>query len=106
MFARREPSLWRDQRGSALIEGAVVMPLLIALVFGVLEFSWLFYQQHLVTIGLHDAADFLARSSDPMQPSFARLEARRRACKKSRNPRLAQRRCGARPWMDCPDGDD
>ena len=65
MFARREPSLLQDQRGSALIEGAVVMPLLIALVFGVLEFSWLFYQQHLVTIGLHDAADFLARSSDP-----------------------------------------
>jgi Flp pilus assembly protein TadG len=65
MFARREPSLWRDQRGSALIEGAVVMPLLIALVFGVLEFSWLFYQQHLVAIGLHDAADFLARSPDP-----------------------------------------
>jgi Flp pilus assembly protein TadG len=65
MFARREASLWRDQRGSALIEGAVVIPLLIALVFGVLEFSWLFYQQHLVAIGLHDAVDFLARSSDP-----------------------------------------
>jgi TadE-like protein len=65
MFARREPSLWRDQRGSALIEGALVIPLLITLVFGVLEFSWLFYQQHLVAIGLHDAADYLARSPDP-----------------------------------------
>jgi Flp pilus assembly protein TadG len=65
MFARRELSLWRDQRGSALIEGALVIPLLITLVFGVLEFSWLFYQQHLVAIGLHDAADYLARSSDP-----------------------------------------
>ena len=65
MFARREPSLWLDQRGSALIEGAAVIPLLIALVFGVFEFSWLFYQQHLVAIGLHDAADYLARSPDP-----------------------------------------
>ena len=65
MFARREQSLWLDQRGSALIEGATVIPLLIALVFGVFEFSWFFYQQHLVTIGLHDAADFLARSPDP-----------------------------------------
>jgi Flp pilus assembly protein TadG len=65
MFARREPSLWLDQQGSALIEGAVVIPLLIALVFGVFEFSWLFYQQHLVAIGLHDAADYLARSPDP-----------------------------------------
>ena len=65
MFARRERSLWRDQQGSTLIEGAAVIPLLIALVFGVFEFSWLFYQQHLVTFGLHDAADHLARSPDP-----------------------------------------
>jgi Flp pilus assembly protein TadG len=65
MSARREPSLWRDQRGSALIEGALLLPLLIALVFGVFELSWLFYQQHIVAIGLHDAADYLARSSDP-----------------------------------------
>ena len=65
MVARRERSLWLDQRGSALIEGAAVIPLLIALVFGVFEFSWLFYQQHLVAIGLHDAADYLARSPDP-----------------------------------------
>ena len=65
MFAQREPSLWLDQQGSALIEGAAVIPLLIALVFGVFEFSWLSYQQHLVAIGLHDAADYLARSPDP-----------------------------------------
>jgi hypothetical protein len=65
MSVRREPSLWQDQRGSALIEGAVLLPLLIALVFGVFEFSWLFYQQHMVAIGLHDAAGYLARSSDP-----------------------------------------
>ena len=65
LSVRREPSLWRDQRGSALIEGALLLPLLIALVFGVFEFSWLFYQQHLVAVGLHDAANYLARSSDP-----------------------------------------
>jgi Flp pilus assembly protein TadG len=65
MSARRKPSLWRDQRGSALIESAVLLPLLIALVFGVFEFSWLFYQQHMVAIGLHDAAGYLARSPDP-----------------------------------------
>jgi len=65
MLARRQRSFWRDQQGSALIEGAAMIPLLIALVTGVFEFSWFFYQQHLVTIGLHDAADYLARSSDP-----------------------------------------
>ena len=69
MFARRGQSLWRDQQGSALIEGAVMVPLLIAFFSGVFEFSWFFYQQHLVAIGLHDAASYLARSSDPCNPT-------------------------------------
>jgi TadE-like protein len=69
MFARRGKSLWRDQQGSALIEGAVMVPLLIAFFSGVFEFSWFFYQQHLVAIGLHDAASYLARSSDPCNPT-------------------------------------
>ncbi len=58
-------SIWRDQRGTALIEGAIVFPVLLLLLAGVFEFSWLFYQQHLVTIGLHEAAAYLARSPDP-----------------------------------------
>ncbi len=69
MFERREQSLWRDQQGSALIEAAVVVPLLIAFFFGVFEFSWFFYQQHLVAIGLHDAASYLSRSPDPCNPT-------------------------------------
>jgi TadE-like protein len=69
MFGRRGKSLWRDQQGSALMEGAVMMPLLITFFFGVFEFSWFFYQQHLVAIGLHDAASYLARSSDPCNPT-------------------------------------
>src|SRR5262245_22077313 len=69
MFARRGKSLWRDQQGSALMEGAVMVPLLIAFFSGVFEFSWFFYQQHLVAIGLHDAASYLARSSDPCNPT-------------------------------------
>jgi hypothetical protein len=69
MFARGGQSLWRDQQGSALIEGAVMVPLLIAFFSGVFEFSWFFYQQHLVAMGLHDAASYLARSSDPCSPT-------------------------------------
>ena len=69
MFARGGQSLWRDQQGSALIEGAVMVPLLIAFFSGVFEFSWFFYEQHLVTIGLYDAASYLARSSDPCNPT-------------------------------------
>ena len=57
--------LWRDRDGSALVEGAVLVPMLFTLLLGVYEFSWFFYQQHLISTGLHDAAHFLARSSDP-----------------------------------------
>ena len=61
--------LWLDQQGSALVEGAAMVPLLILFFSGVFEFSWFFYRQHLVTIGLHDAASYLARSSDPCNPT-------------------------------------
>ncbi len=33
--------------GTALIEGAVILPVLFILVFGVFEFSWLIFQQAL-----------------------------------------------------------
>ncbi|MDB5608562.1 MAG: hypothetical protein JWP25_5462, partial [Bradyrhizobium sp.] len=37
-------SVWRNSEGSALVEGALVVPILCTLLFGVFEFSWLFYQ--------------------------------------------------------------
>jgi Flp pilus assembly protein TadG len=58
-------TLWSDQRGSALLEGAIVLPVLFVLMFGVYDFSWYFYQQHLITTGVRDAARYLARSSSP-----------------------------------------
>jgi hypothetical protein len=68
-FMRRGQAFRRDEQGSALIEAAILMPLLITLLAGVFEFSWFFYQQHLVAIGLHDAVGYLARSSDPCNPT-------------------------------------
>jgi hypothetical protein len=68
-LVRRALSLHGDNDGSALVEGAVVIPVLIALLFGVYEFSWFFYQQHIVSTGLRDAARYLARSQDPCDPS-------------------------------------
>jgi TadE-like protein len=59
--------LVRDTRGSALVEGAVLLPLLCVLVFGVYEFSWFFYQQHVASTGIRDAARYLSRVSDPCQ---------------------------------------
>jgi Flp pilus assembly protein TadG len=55
--------VWKNDEGSALVEGAVLLPLLFALLFGVYEFSWFFYQQHLISTGLRDGARYLARSA-------------------------------------------
>jgi Flp pilus assembly protein TadG len=44
--------LARDQDGSAFLEGAIIVPVLLVFVLGVYEFSWFFYQQHLVSTGL------------------------------------------------------
>jgi len=54
-------SLRCNDEGSALIEAAVVVPMLFSLVFGVFEFSWYFYQQQLIETGVRDAARYLAR---------------------------------------------
>jgi Flp pilus assembly protein TadG len=65
MSMRILQSLWRNGEGSALIEGAIIMPLLLVLVLGVFEFSWLIDQQHLISTGIHDAARYIARSANP-----------------------------------------
>jgi len=63
--------LARNEEGSALIEGAIVVPVLCVLLFGVYEFSWFFYQQHLISTGLRDAARYLAHLPAPCdQTSF------------------------------------
>jgi Flp pilus assembly protein TadG len=65
MSVRIVQSLWRNSEGSALIEGAIIMPLLLIFVLGVFEFSWLIDQQHLISTGIHDAARYIARSANP-----------------------------------------
>jgi hypothetical protein len=65
MLAEGLKSIPGDYEGSALVEGAVLMPLLLVLVFGVYEFSWFFYQQHIAAIGVRDAARYLARVGKP-----------------------------------------
>ena len=57
----------RDERGTALVEGAVLLPLLCVLLFGIYEFSWFFYQQHVASTGIRDAARYLSRVTDACQ---------------------------------------
>src|SRR5262245_59642650 len=54
-----------DLGGSALVEGAVLTPFLCTLFFGVFEFSYFFYQQHLMTTGVSDAARYVSRACNP-----------------------------------------
>jgi Flp pilus assembly protein TadG len=62
VFAGPMRSLLRDVKGSALVEGALLIPVLFVLMYGVYDFSWFFYQQQLVSTGVRDAARYLARS--------------------------------------------
>ena len=61
--------IWRNNEGSALIETAIILPVLIIFIFGVLEFSWLIYQQHMISTGISDAARYIARSTTPNDPT-------------------------------------
>jgi Flp pilus assembly protein TadG len=49
-----------DERGAALIELAVVLPVLLTISLGVFQFSYLIYNYHLITVGVRDAARYAA----------------------------------------------
>jgi TadE-like protein len=70
MASRRIGSLWRDAEGTALVEAAIILPVLLVLVSGVFEFSWLICQQHLMLTGICDAARFIARAGNPNDPAI------------------------------------
>ena len=52
--------LWLDESGVSLLEMAIVLPFLLALGLGVIEFGNVLYQYHLITGGVRDAARFAA----------------------------------------------
>jgi len=69
MSVRGLRSLRRNDEGSGLIEGAIIVPFLLVLVLGVFEFSWLIYQQHLISTGIHDGARYIAPIGKPQRPN-------------------------------------
>ena len=71
MLLQKMRSIWRNNGGSALIETALILPVLIIFIFGVLEFSWLICQQHMISAGISDAARYIARSSTPNNPTIS-----------------------------------
>jgi Flp pilus assembly protein TadG len=70
MACRILRTAWREDNGSALVEGSIILPVLFILVFGVFEFSWAIFQQHLILTGISDAARYIARSPIPNDPTI------------------------------------
>ena len=58
-------SIWRADRGAALVESAIILPVFLTLVGGVYEFGFFLYQQQLVTSGVRDATRYLTLTADP-----------------------------------------
>jgi Flp pilus assembly protein TadG len=57
--------IWRTDRGAALVESAIILPVFLTLVGGIYEFGFFLYQQQLVTSGVRDAARYLTLTADP-----------------------------------------
>lgn len=54
-----------DDRGAAAVEFALVLPLLLTLLFGIIEFSWAYSQQLDVRHGAREAARLVAVNDFP-----------------------------------------
>jgi Flp pilus assembly protein TadG len=48
----------RNRRGAAAIEFAMVLPVLIALLFGIIEYGWIFFQQSNILAAAREGARY------------------------------------------------
>jgi Flp pilus assembly protein TadG len=71
MKESRMPPLVKGQRGAAVIEFAIVLSFLLALLFGIVEFSVLFYNKAMITNASREGA----RAGTVFRPSVDRLTA-------------------------------
>jgi Flp pilus assembly protein TadG len=62
---RRILKFAEDETGAAAVEAAIVMPVLLFLAFGTIEFSNAYWDHQLISTGVRDAARYLARVNDP-----------------------------------------
>jgi Flp pilus assembly protein TadG len=65
VVSRSFKSVRQAERGSALLEAAIILPVVLALAGGGFEFGFFLYQQQLIVSGVRDAARYLALSADP-----------------------------------------
>jgi Flp pilus assembly protein TadG len=48
----------RERRGAAAIEFAMVLPVLLALLFGIIEYGWIFFQQSNILAAAREGARY------------------------------------------------
>ena len=56
----------RDRKGGAAIEMALIAPILVTMLAGMIELGWVFYQSAALERGLRAGATYAARSEVPM----------------------------------------
>jgi Flp pilus assembly protein TadG len=61
--------LRHDQKGAALIEFAIVLPLLLLLVFGIIEFGVLLYNKQVITNASREGARAAINTSPKLSPT-------------------------------------
>lgn len=64
---------WKDQRGAAVVEFAVVLPVLAVILFGIIEFSVYFYEKAMITNASREGARAGIVFADP-RPSDSQIE--------------------------------
>ena len=58
--------LIRDQEGTAVVEFAIVLPLLVMIVFGIIEFGLLFYDKQVITNASREGARLGIVATSPL----------------------------------------
>ena len=66
-------ALWRREEGSALVEFALILPLLVLLLFGVIEFGLLLYNQQVITNASREGARYGIVARVPERRSVAEI---------------------------------
>lgn len=60
----------QSRRGAAAIEFALCFPIFVAILFGILEYGWIFYEQANVIAAVRSGARFGVTQDPDTQPSY------------------------------------
>ena len=72
MIAVKRPRLWRDQEGAVFAEFAIMLPMIVFIVFGSIDFLYAFYQWNAAAKAVAVGAR-IAAVSDPVAPGLNQL---------------------------------